>query len=144
MMHEEVPTEPGTTCHGIQMFAKLPAEKELFPPVAFHEDSPPEVVLEDGVSRVRVLSAKGTISISATPDKSSFILVLNGAVETPDGTVIGPDTGAAFAMDGAIDGMLQWRLRRCPVLVLFWNAYPRTDAGKWAFYDIDSRPFVAS
>ena len=125
MIHEEVPTEPGTTCHGIQMFVKLPAEKELLPPVAFHEDSPPEVVLEDGVSRVRILAgsfqgksslldignsklqywdvqlaAKGTLSVPAASDKSSFILVLNGAVETPDGTVIGPDTGAAFAMDG--------------------------------------------
>jgi redox-sensitive bicupin YhaK (pirin superfamily) len=128
MMYEEIPTAPPgtTTCHGIQMFVKLPAAHELTPPVAFHEDHPPEVLLDDGVSKVRVLagtfqgqsalmeignsylqywdvhlSVQGsTISIPAPMDKSSFIFVLNGAVATPDGTVIGPDTGAAFAMDG--------------------------------------------
>jgi redox-sensitive bicupin YhaK (pirin superfamily) len=125
MIHEEIPTEPGITCHGIQMFVKLPAAKELTPPVAFHQDHPPQVILQDGVSRVRILAGsfqgqsalleigntnlqhwdvtlatKGTISIPAPSDQTSFILVLNGAVQTPDGTVISPNTGAAFAMDG--------------------------------------------
>lgn len=124
MIHEEVPTQPGTVCHGIQMFVKLPSSNELSPPMSFHNDNPPEITLDDGVSRVRVLvgsfhgisalteignanlqyydvqlSAKGTVVIPAPSDQSSFVFVLKGSVKTPDGTVIGPDTGAAFAMD---------------------------------------------
>jgi redox-sensitive bicupin YhaK (pirin superfamily) len=134
MMHEEVPTKPGTVCHGIQMFVKLPSSNELSAPMSFHIDHPPEIRLDDdddggGVSRVRVLagsfhgvsaltelgnsnlqyydvqlSAKGKVVIPAPSDQSSFIFVLKGYVKTPDGTRIGPDSGAAFAMDEGNDG----------------------------------------
>ena len=39
MLLEEVPTEPGVSCHGLQMFVKLPASMELSDPAAFHLDA---------------------------------------------------------------------------------------------------------
>jgi redox-sensitive bicupin YhaK (pirin superfamily) len=57
MMQEETPTKK---CHGIRMFVKLLTADELAPPVVFHQDHPPEVLLLDDrggvVGKVRVLA----------------------------------------------------------------------------------------
>jgi redox-sensitive bicupin YhaK (pirin superfamily) len=36
IIHDEVPTEPGTVCHGIQMFVNLSAQNKFSEPQAFH------------------------------------------------------------------------------------------------------------
>jgi redox-sensitive bicupin YhaK (pirin superfamily) len=57
MLHEEVPTDPGTVCRGVQMFVKQPAARELDPPQAFHLDT--DEVTEVGAgpgTRVRLLA----------------------------------------------------------------------------------------
>lgn len=127
MIHEEVPTVRGTVCHGIQMFVKLPSSVELSPPVVFHNDHPPEVLLEDGKSKLRILAGTfqdrsalldlgnsglqywevnlapgGTVTIPAPKDQSAFVFMLQGAVKTADGTLIDSECGAAFAKDGDV------------------------------------------
>jgi redox-sensitive bicupin YhaK (pirin superfamily) len=57
MMHEEIPTDPGIDCHGLQMFVKLAAADELSPPEAFHLDATKvkEINDQEGV-RIRLLA----------------------------------------------------------------------------------------
>jgi redox-sensitive bicupin YhaK (pirin superfamily) len=55
MMHEEVPTVSGKSCHGLQMFVKLPASQEVSAPACFHVNDPPEYISNNGNVRVRVL-----------------------------------------------------------------------------------------
>lgn len=124
MMHEEVPTEPGTTCHGLQMFVKLAAADELTPPEAFHLDAHEIVELapSDGV-RIRILAGRlGTTSagiairndlafaevhlaagaevvLPAPADHTAFVFVQRGGVRGGDTAIVGGDA-AAFADDG--------------------------------------------
>ncbi len=56
MMHEEIPLQPGVACRGFQMFVKLPAARELLPPVAFHAESETIPVAQGLGWRARVLA----------------------------------------------------------------------------------------
>ncbi len=65
IIHDEVPTEPGTVCHGIQMFVNLSAQNKFSEPQAFHLLSKDVPVWESPTgARVRVLagSAHGLTS----------------------------------------------------------------------------------
>jgi redox-sensitive bicupin YhaK (pirin superfamily) len=65
IIHDEVPTEPGTVCHGIQMFVNLSAQNKFSEPQAFHLSSKDVPVWESPTgARVRVLagSAHGLTS----------------------------------------------------------------------------------
>ena len=124
MMHEEVPTEPGVACHGVQMFVKLAAADELTPPEAFHLD-PDEIVElapEPGV-RIRVLAGRlgdtaagigirndlafaevhlargATVALPAPTDHNAFVFVQRGAT-TSGGAAIAARDAAAFDHDG--------------------------------------------
>jgi quercetin 2,3-dioxygenase len=56
MMHEEVPSPPGTLCHGAQIFVNLAAKHKWSQPVALHLDSAqvPEYAIPTG-GKVRVV-----------------------------------------------------------------------------------------
>jgi redox-sensitive bicupin YhaK (pirin superfamily) len=123
MIHEEVPTEWGVDCHGLQMFVRLPTDSELAPPAAFHLDSAdvPEH-LEPGV-RVRVLAgsafgkespiaivskvtflnvhldAGASIKLPAAVEENSFVFAVTGTVVAA-GRVVPVHAGATFAHDG--------------------------------------------
>jgi redox-sensitive bicupin YhaK (pirin superfamily) len=65
IIHDEVPTEPGTVCHGIQMFVNLSAPNKFSEPRAFHLLSKDVPVWKSQTgARVRVLagSAHGLTS----------------------------------------------------------------------------------
>jgi redox-sensitive bicupin YhaK (pirin superfamily) len=51
MMHEEVPSEPGIDCHGLQLFVNLQGADKQATPAAFHldVDDIPEIEPSDGV-----------------------------------------------------------------------------------------------
>lgn len=55
MMHEEVPSEPGVDCEGLQIFVKLPADEELGAPRTFHADAGTLPTLRQGESTAQVL-----------------------------------------------------------------------------------------
>lgn len=115
MMHEEVPTVSGLTCRGIQMFVKLPAERELDPPQAFHLDSeqvrevsngrgarvrvlagsvdetPSELGLADEVLYLDVhLDAGARVALPAPKGWNAFVFVLRGALDVGGVQLIGP------------------------------------------------------
>jgi redox-sensitive bicupin YhaK (pirin superfamily) len=126
MMHEEVPTVPGIPCRGIQMFVKLPADRELDEPRAFHLDTDQvrEVIAEPGV-RIRVLAGafNGTPSPLGLPDEltycdvhldqgmratlpappswNAFVFVLHGDIDVGDARITGP-AAATFERDGDV------------------------------------------
>jgi redox-sensitive bicupin YhaK (pirin superfamily) len=56
MIHEEVPSTPGTICHGAQIFVNLAAKHKWSPPVALHLDAAqvPEYAIPTG-GKVRVV-----------------------------------------------------------------------------------------
>lgn len=124
MLHEEIPTEPGVTCHGVQMFVRLAAADELTPPEAFHLDAHEIVELtpRPGV-RIRVLAGRFdgvdagiairndltfaevhmaggcTVSLPAPVGHGAFVFLQRGAVASGGTTIAGGDA-AAFADDG--------------------------------------------
>jgi redox-sensitive bicupin YhaK (pirin superfamily) len=126
MMHEEVPTVPGVSCLGVQMFVKLPAERELDPPQAFHLDADQvrELTPEPG-ARVRILAGQlaETPSMLGLPDEltyldvhleagarvtiptpaawRAFVFVLSGAVGVGGVPIAGP-AAATFEADGDV------------------------------------------
>jgi redox-sensitive bicupin YhaK (pirin superfamily) len=106
MMHEEVPTVPGVTCRGVQMFVKLPAERELDAPRAFHLDADQvrEVRPRSGI-RVRLLAGEldGTASSLGLPDELTFLdvhLEAGARIELP-----APSMWHAFVflLEGEVD-----------------------------------------
>lgn len=57
MMHEEIPTEPGVDCHGMQLFVNLRAEHKHAAPAALHVAAADVPVLEPSVGvTVRVVA----------------------------------------------------------------------------------------
>jgi redox-sensitive bicupin YhaK (pirin superfamily) len=126
MMHEEVPTVSGVSCRGVQMFVKLPTDRELDPPRAFHLEAAQvrEVTPEGGV-RVRVLAGEfdGTASGLGLPEEltyldvhldpgsratlpasaawNAFVFVLHGEVDLGGSHCTGP-AGATFEPDGDV------------------------------------------
>jgi redox-sensitive bicupin YhaK (pirin superfamily) len=124
MIHEEVPTEPGTNCHGLQMFVKLAADDELSPPEAFHLD-PDEIVELAPAPGARIRLLAGTlgehdagiairntltfaeihlepgtrVTLPATADDNAFVFVQRGTLAV-DGHDIPRGHAAAFAHDG--------------------------------------------
>jgi redox-sensitive bicupin YhaK (pirin superfamily) len=124
MIHEEVPTESGVDCHGLQMFVRLPTEFELSLPEAFHLDSHevPEYI-SAGV-RVRVLAgsafgvaspiailndltfldvhleAGATVAIAAGSEENAFGFVVKGAAVS-NATELRAHTAVSFAHDGS-------------------------------------------
>jgi redox-sensitive bicupin YhaK (pirin superfamily) len=76
MMHEEVPTVAGVPCRGVQMFVKLPADRELDPPRSFHLETEQvrEVRPAPGV-RVRVLAGEFAEAASGLglPDELTYL-----------------------------------------------------------------------
>lgn len=124
MIHEEVPTEPGTNCHGLQMFVKLAANDELTPPEAFHLDPDDiiELTPEPGV-RIRLLAGHlgdhhagiairntltfaeihlepdTTVTVPAAATDNAFIFVQHGSIIS-DGQRIAHGHAAAFEHDG--------------------------------------------
>lgn len=124
MVHEEVPTEPGITCHGVQMFVKLAAADELSPPEAFHLDPEDVVELTPGPGvRIRVLAGRlgeasagiairndlafaevhlaagATVALPAPADHNAFVFLQRGATTSGDATLVAGDA-AAFQPDG--------------------------------------------
>jgi redox-sensitive bicupin YhaK (pirin superfamily) len=61
MMHEEIPTEPGVDCHGLQMFVNLAAVDKTATPRAFHLSAAevPEFHPAPGV-KIRVVVGSST------------------------------------------------------------------------------------
>jgi redox-sensitive bicupin YhaK (pirin superfamily) len=124
MIHEEVPTEPGVECHGLQMFVRLPTQSELSPPEAFHLE-PHEVPehIENGL-RVRVLAGSAfgvsspiaivndltfldvhleagtTVQIPAASAQNAFGFVVSGTAASGD-RELRAHTAASFANDGS-------------------------------------------
>ncbi len=130
MMHEEVPVKPGVPCHGLQMFVKLPSEKELTDPQAFHADPKDIPVVEKDGARVHVLAGSyegqscgtelqmignegltfldvhlqpgATFTTPASEEQTAIIFTITGRVAS----VAAPDdeieahTGVLFARDG--------------------------------------------
>jgi redox-sensitive bicupin YhaK (pirin superfamily) len=124
MMHEEIPTEPGIECHGLQMFVKLAAADELAPPEAFHVDAAHIVEIADQPgSRIRLLAGgafgqdagfalrnslvllevhldAGTrLQLSAKSSENTFVFVQKGTISTGS-TELDAHSAAVFAHDG--------------------------------------------
>jgi redox-sensitive bicupin YhaK (pirin superfamily) len=126
MVHEEIPTEPGVPCHGLQMFVKLAAIDELSPPTAFHLDAN-HVVEITGISgaRIRLLAGgafgqhagiairndlvlllvhleTGTqVDLQAPAAENTFVFVQNGTVAIGN-TELSRHGAAVFAHDGDV------------------------------------------
>jgi redox-sensitive bicupin YhaK (pirin superfamily) len=126
MMHEEVPTAPGVSCRGVQMFVKLAPDRELDPPRSFHLDAQQvrESTPSPGV-RVRVLAgefqetdsglglpdeliyldvhldAGARATLPASPAWHAFMFVINGEVDLDGARCTGP-AGATFEPDGDV------------------------------------------
>jgi redox-sensitive bicupin YhaK (pirin superfamily) len=124
MMHEEIPTEPGIDCHGLQMFVKLAAADELTPPEAFHLDAKQvvEITSQPG-ARIRLLAGNafgqqagiairnnlvlldvhleaGTrIELQSPSAENAFLFIQNGTIVTGD-TKLDTHGAAVFAHDG--------------------------------------------
>jgi redox-sensitive bicupin YhaK (pirin superfamily) len=124
MLHEEVPTVPGTDCHGLQMFVRLPTESELSPPAAFHLDDHEVPEYRSDGARVRILAGSAfgltspidivnsvtfldvhldsgaTITVDAPADHNAFVFVIAGEsiVET---TTLDTHDSAVLAHDGS-------------------------------------------
>ena len=112
MIHEEIPTQPGTSCHGLNRWSRCssnspPAADELTPPEAFHLDPNDVIELtpEPGV-RIRLLAGRlgdhgagigirndltlaeihlqpeQNVTIPAPSKENSFIFVQRGIVIT--------------------------------------------------------------
>jgi redox-sensitive bicupin YhaK (pirin superfamily) len=120
MVHEEIPTEPGIGCHGLQMFVKLAAVDELAPPQAFHVDTSRiiEITSQPGV-RLRLLAgdafgnsaglpirnnlvlldchleAGARIAFDAPSPQNTFVFVQRGAIEV-DNTELHAHSAAVF------------------------------------------------
>lgn len=64
MMHEEIPTEPGVDCHGLQLFVNLRSVHKLAPPRAFHVSAAdvPVVHASPGVTARVVVGRLGEIA----------------------------------------------------------------------------------
>lgn len=123
MMHEEIPTEPGTECHGMQLFVNLAAVDKHAAPGALHLAAAdvPVVVPSDGVTvRVVTGSALGVASpleglltpvtlldvdlgagaaaeIPVPPDRRAVLLVVSGGL-TVAGTTL--PQHAVASLDG--------------------------------------------
>ena len=54
-VHEEVPAQVGTVCHGLQIFVNLAAKDKFSEPQAFHLSAADILVYEDAGGRVRVV-----------------------------------------------------------------------------------------
>lgn len=129
MLHEEVPTEPGTVCRGVQMFVKQPAARELDPPQAFHLDAGQVAEVEAGPgTRVRLLAgalaevdsglglpdevmlldahldAGASLDVAIPSAWHAFAFLLAGEVDLGDRPVTGP-TGIVFRTDGDAVGL---------------------------------------
>jgi redox-sensitive bicupin YhaK (pirin superfamily) len=65
MMHEEVPQQSGTECHGLQIFVNLRSADKHKTPHAFHVASDQVPVFENDGVRVRVLA--GEFAAKASP-----------------------------------------------------------------------------
>jgi redox-sensitive bicupin YhaK (pirin superfamily) len=76
MVHEEVPTEPGIACHGLQMFVKLAAVDELAPPEAFHVDASQvvEITSQSG-ARLRLLAGSAFGQDAGIPIRNKLVLL---------------------------------------------------------------------
>lgn len=124
MMHEEIPTEPGVPCHGLQMFVKLAAADELSPPAAFHLDADQVVELapSPGV-RLRLLAGSlsgaeagiairnqltlveahldggASVELPAPEDTTAFVFVQRGTISAAT-TTVNTRSAATFAGDG--------------------------------------------
>jgi redox-sensitive bicupin YhaK (pirin superfamily) len=143
MIHEEVPTQSGINCHGLQMFVRLPTAMELSPPEAFHLNSRdiPEHKASGVRARILVGSAFGklapiniinkltlldvhldagaSIEIPAAATENAFAFVISGSAATTD-LVLAAHAAATFAQDGS--SILLTGETACEVLVGFGSA----------------------
>ncbi|WP_167836966.1 pirin family protein [Leptospira ryugenii] len=69
MFHEEIPTELGTDCFGLQMFVKMPAADELSKGQAFHLASDTVPIVKELGKEVRVLT--GSYGNMSSPIQST-------------------------------------------------------------------------
>jgi redox-sensitive bicupin YhaK (pirin superfamily) len=129
MLHEEVPTEPGTVCRGVQMFVKQPTAHELDPPRAFHLDADDVLEVQQGPgTRVRVLAgalvgedsglgltdevllaevhldAGASVDLPIPAGWAAFAFLLAGELDLGDRCVAGP-AGVVFQLDGDAIGL---------------------------------------
>ncbi len=128
MVHEEIPEQSGISCQGFQMFVKLPAEKELSAPAAFHAN--PEViktVTANGWS-ARVLA--GSLQGVASPlsQVAQDICLYDLTVEPKAQVNISVDDGLAlWAMLISGDITLEMKNYSAPTGI-FWSANGTTAA----------------
>jgi redox-sensitive bicupin YhaK (pirin superfamily) len=107
MMHEEIPTEPGVDCHGLQLFVNLRSDHKRTAPQAFHVDSAhvPTVQPAPGVD-VRVVVGEA-FGAGSTPHGLLTPIVLLDVTLTADASVTLPvarDHRAVLLVgDGSID-----------------------------------------
>jgi redox-sensitive bicupin YhaK (pirin superfamily) len=124
MMHEEIPTEPGVSCHGLQMFVKLAGADELSPPEAFHLDHEEVVEITDQLgARIRLLAGSAfgqhagigirnelvflevhlksgtTVELPAPARENTFVFIQSGTLNIGD-REFGKGDAAVFAHDG--------------------------------------------
>jgi redox-sensitive bicupin YhaK (pirin superfamily) len=124
MMHEEIPTERGIECHGLQMFVKLAAVDELSPPEAFHLDAADvvEISSQPG-TRIRLLAGDAfgqqagiairnnlvlldvhlepgaRIDLRSPSAENAFVFIQNGTIVIAN-TELDTHSAAVFAHDG--------------------------------------------
>ncbi len=86
VVHSEMPSpeffEKGGTMHGFQIWINLPSKRKMIPPR--YQDTPseriPEVVLEDGKSKVRVIAGQFK-GVKAVIETNTPILYLHASLE---------------------------------------------------------------
>ncbi len=86
VVHSEMPSpeffEKGGTMHGFQIWINLPSKRKMIPPR--YQDTPseriPEVVLEDGKSKVRVIAGEFK-GVKAVIETNTPILYLHASLE---------------------------------------------------------------
>jgi len=106
MMHEEVPTEPGLSCRGIQMFVKLPTDRELDHPRSFHLDAGEVRELRPATGvRIRILAGEvdGERSTLGLPDTLTYLDVHLDAGAAATLTAPADWNAFVFVLDGEID-----------------------------------------
>ena len=87
VVHSEMPSpkffEKGGTMHGFQIWINLPIKRKMIPPR--YQDTPseriPEVVLEDGKSKVRVIAGEFK-GVKAVIETNTPILYLHASLES--------------------------------------------------------------
>jgi redox-sensitive bicupin YhaK (pirin superfamily) len=125
MMHEEIPSSPGTDCWGFQIFVNLSVEHQMLPPRAFHADRNEIPVVQQGGARVAVVAGRvgeqsSPLHSLATPVslfdldlqanarlelpiprlQNAWLFAIAGSATVSDGTAVVERQALGFEQDG--------------------------------------------